>query len=317
MSRNLLAPVVQEIVHKLNNGDWGDFETAGGESYYVIGLDAWISELPGHAEAPKPRLRWAPSQLGEYTVRSGVASARPAEEYLERARRRIAEFGISRDQVDSLLAGDVSGLGKWELGDPQGERFEAFVSLLEAAALIRTTQGQRVPDSDERLIIERDRERIYLQELATKYPKIVDRSSRLEALSFRDAQLEEASRCYLYGFWRATIILSATALDTALASRVDADMLKRAEEESRRQGGGYFTALVRAAANRGLLGEQPNIGEEPRFADAARFVFQQRNAVAHRQETAGSDAAERVFDAARRVIEHLVDRESPRAENQP
>ena len=314
MSGSLLVTAVQEIVRRLNDGDWVEFETDGGEPYYIVGHDAWMNDnagMVGGRPSTKLRRRWTPSSLGDYTVRSGVAGATPAEEYLERARRRLENIGISGEQIDLFLAGDVSGFPYWELGAFGGERWEEFMTFVEAVVLVKTVQEARVLDSEDREIIERDLERIFLLELARKYPKIVNRASRLAPLSFQDAQLEEASRCYLYGFWRATITLSATALDSALASRVNPAELKKTEEEQ--EEGGHFRALVSTAADAGLLGKRPRMGEEPQFAFSARFVFDKRNSVVHKQNLPDENLAFEVSDAARRVIEHLVDNDSNRS----
>ena len=90
--------------------------------------------------------------------------------------------------------------------------------------------------------------------------------------------------------------------------------LKKSEEKLRQQeGGGYFRALVNTTADAGLLGKRPTIGQEPQFAYTARFVFEHRNSVVHKQKIPDTELAEQVFDAARRVIEYLVDNDSSRS----
>lgn len=46
--------------------------------------------------------------------------------------------------------------------------------------------------------------------------KIVDRWEQLERLPFDDPQLEEASKAFLYGFYRASVVLCASAVETEL-----------------------------------------------------------------------------------------------------
>ena len=53
----------------------------------------------------------------------------------------------------------------------------------------------------------------WLEEFAERYPKAVKRATTLEWLPFSDPQLREASRCYLYGFFRATVLIAVAALE--------------------------------------------------------------------------------------------------------
>lgn len=55
-----------------------------------------------------------------------------------------------------------------------------------------------------------------LKKLAERYPKVVKRASDFDWLSFSDLQVWEASRCYLYGFFRAAVLVAASALEDRL-----------------------------------------------------------------------------------------------------
>lgn len=61
-----------------------------------------------------------------------------------------------------------------------------------------------------------EREKSCLKQLTNKYSKIVDRWEQLQHLPFDDPQLEEVSRTFLYGFYRASVMLCASAVETQL-----------------------------------------------------------------------------------------------------
>lgn len=63
-------------------------------------------------------------------------------------------------------------------------------------------------------------QKIYLRELAQLYKRVVDRAGPLEARTFSDPQLNEASRCYLYGFFRATAVLCGATLEQNLKDAI-------------------------------------------------------------------------------------------------
>jgi hypothetical protein len=305
-----LVSALRDISRKLVDGDWTEISTRNGKSYYVIGSEAREEDLPawqGETRQADKRRPWRPSPHGEYVVRSGVAAAKPAELYLMKAQERLEKLGITEAQIRRVLDGNLAEVADWRLVDLGSETWSAFMGFLEALLLVRTARGERSLDDEERREVERDRERIYLLEIAQRYGKLVEQSAKLAPLSFRDAQLEEASRCYLYGFSRAAIVLSATALDSALAKRVAPSELRNQEVEAREKGGGYFVALIEAAVESKLLGQRPRVGELPAHAVAARMVFDNRNAVVHKGLTPDRELSERVLDGARGVIEHLVE----------
>lgn len=63
-------------------------------------------------------------------------------------------------------------------------------------------------DFEDEAEVDAAKEKMCLREICRKYEKIVDRWEKLEPLP-----LEEATRCNLYGFLRATVLLSASALE--------------------------------------------------------------------------------------------------------
>ena len=71
-------------------------------------------------------------------------------------------------------------------------------------------------DQEEAWEVDVVRQKLCLSEVATLYQKIVHKWEQLDRLTFSDPQLEEASRAYLYGCYRAAVVLSASALEKHL-----------------------------------------------------------------------------------------------------
>ncbi len=60
----------------------------------------------------------------------------------------------------------------------------------------------------------------YIRELGTMFEKVWRRLGVLELLPVGDAVLQEASRTYLYGFTKSSVLLSAAAVERALLERL-------------------------------------------------------------------------------------------------
>jgi hypothetical protein len=144
-------------------------------------------------------------------------------------------------------------------------------------------------------------QKVYLQELSRVYEKVVERAASLETLSFSDPQLSEASRCYLYGFFRGTVLLSASALETALRAAVGTSGLERVNAGRE----GFFSRLVDEAVSEGRLGKPRRVGDEPELAAYSRKIFKTRNAVAHGGYDPPSKTAEEILNIAREVVEFV------------
>src|SRR2546425_2279298 len=80
-------------------------------------------------------------------------------------------------------------------------------------------------------------QKLYIRELSQLYPGVVERASVLEVLDFPDPQLNEASRCYLYGFFRGAVVLSASALESNLRLAIGPSGVDRAERGAGRNRG--------------------------------------------------------------------------------
>lgn len=145
------------------------------------------------------------------------------------------------------------------------------------------------------------------------FPALVKRAGPLSPLPFQDAQLNEASRCYLYGFFRAAIVLSATALEVHLREaigRTGMDQVKRhlrgADETLRARG--FYRLLVEQADSQDLLGPRERMGEQPLFAQYSIEIFKERNNTAHEGYEPSAKKAGELVDMARRVIDFIEDR---------
>ena len=301
-----LASIFRRVARYLVDNDWVGFETDNGKEYFILGENAWSEEECERLgiEFRRQPKSFRPTTLGEHTIRAEVAHDQPPEDYLEVARRELESEGVKKKDIDAFV--DKGEVG-FTLGDPFGARFEAFQRLLDSMILGRVSRGDLLPDAEDRQAVESDRERLYLLELARIYPKLLDRSARLTALDFRDDQLNEASRCYLYGFWRATVVLSATALDKTLSSAIDEGAFAERVARHKKQTGRtvHFALLVKQAEEEGLLGKPTTMGEEPPYAQKALAVFDLRNRVVHDGLVPDVLQAEKGLLKARTVIEYL------------
>jgi hypothetical protein len=285
-----LPVVLRELVEGICADDWHRLSTEDqGRFYYIVGEHAAgvneadppnfnISEFPGEkpTESSKP-----PSPLAEAYVRSQIAGDHP--DYLQRARRRLEQAGVNGSIIDVFLKGK-NNLSDWprEVFLGEGEMSRAFLDFLEACRVLK--QRPLVLDRQETGEVDITREKIYLKEVCHRYEKMVDRSVELEPLPFEDPQLEEASECFLYGFYRAAVVLSAAAIETHLKAATKKEWFKQ------------YKDLVNSARWQGKLTNE--------LCESAEFVFKKRNIV-HKDDPVGHDDAQEVLVQARNVINHI------------
>jgi hypothetical protein len=100
--------------------------------------------------------------------------------------------------------------------------------------------------------------KIYLREISALYEGVTRRATSLEALTFSDPQLNEASRCFLYGFFRGTITLSASALESSLRVALGPGGVERVDKRASNRG--FFNRLVDEADSQSLLGSRTRPG---------------------------------------------------------
>jgi hypothetical protein len=191
-------------------------------------------------------------------------------------RKRFERAGISAAAIDRFIAGDAYALLDL-FGDPMLLRF------LEALRISRV--GVNL-DTEEAKEVDAAREKLCLREFVRKYAKIVDRWEQLDALPFSDQQFEEASKAYLYGFYRASDVLSAAALEQHLKRAVGKDQLD-----------GYSQLVDDAAVHLGMDGA---------WVAQAKRVFSARNKVVHSNYAPEHDEAGEVLSNARGVLTSIL-----------
>jgi hypothetical protein len=202
---------------------------------------------------------------------------------VQAARRRLTSLGVPVEKIDAFLADQWEELKTLHLGQ-HPETLAAFANLLEAAVVARGGAADDL-DSDDLRRVSRDRSKVYLRELAKKYADILRRIAQLEALEFSDPQLEEASRCYLYGFNRAAVVLAAASVETHLKRITGKDWFDK------------YKDLVDTAFWAGRL-DGPH-------REAATKVFQIRRQVVHDGVTPSIDETASSLALARSVVESL------------
>ena len=136
--------------------------------------------------------------------------------------------------------------------------------------------------------VEVGRQKWYLKELATKFQRLVNECSAHDPLDFHDPQLEEASRCFLYGFYRATIVLSAAAVE------------KHLKEATGNKKSGTYEDLVDFAFWQGKLG-----ASHEDLAGPTVVLFKKRNNVVHNNWNPPEDEAGQILGIARKAVDHL------------
>jgi hypothetical protein len=287
-----LPLVLEEIVAKLLADDWCRCLAEDGQrSYYIVGIAAHEAHVFGDEAYPISEYpRECPSDLLEEAfVRSQIP--RRYADYLPRVREDLERAGVSPAAIDRaidrIVAGEVGGEGPFEgwrwseftTPDQRVELLGRFLSVLLVSISHRRSEVVPLVD-EESLQVDVTREKLCLREVSKLYQKIVRRWEQLEPLTFHDPQLEEASRAYLYGFYRATVVLSTCALETLLRRLTGTEKIGK--------------ALVDEAQERGVLGGDA--------ADWTMQVFGVRNRVVHEGWPPEADDAKQVLGIARTIL---------------
>lgn len=290
MPRSGLPEAMVDIADRLVENDW--FQMVSDDesrSYYVIGVEDYYADLSGEVTYSGMVVNTATEAgpLGEYIARSQVAGGHP--DYLKHYRKRLEQAGGSRAAIDRFVAGDFSAFGDLNAELTDANR-QVLVDFVQAFCLIRCReQGRlfRLDDLDKEEVEEIDDRRAKLcsREIVTKYGKIVGRWEQLDALAFEDAQLEEASKTFLYGFYRASVVLCACALEQHL------------QRLAGPKGARTYTQLVEDAA--------ANYGLGTAWIEQAKEVLKLRNQVVHENHEPSHDQAGQVLSNARHVLAQI------------
>jgi hypothetical protein len=152
---------------------------------------------------------------------------------------------------------------------------------MQAWGISLSTEHLEDLDEEDKKEIEIGREKLFLREISKKYGKMVDRGAGLDPVSFNDPQLEEASRCYLYGFYRASIVLSAAAVEMHLKRCTGTEWFDT-----------YNKLVEKAKLPEGV-------------GNSAQEVFRTRRRVVHEGEEVSPDKTLLILGLAKEVINHL------------
>jgi hypothetical protein len=289
MSQHSLANVLSELVDRLVADDWCRFSTGdGSRHYYEIGFEAAHAGRTGDADfrvlewpAPNPI-----SPLAEWYSRSQVASKHP--DYAQQARRRLESLGVPSAAIDGVEQGDFDFNGwRWNDSATRDQQFEALQFFLQALNI----RGQKVSTAEidhvEQNEVDAGRQKLFLQEVAAKFRRLLDEISAHDPVDCHDPTLEEASKCFLYGFYKATIVLSAEAVDECLKKATD----KR---------DGSYRDRVKTAFCQGKLGKNYKDLGQPTEA-----LFDKRRDVVHNYWRPTEDEAGQILGMAKKVVDHL------------
>jgi hypothetical protein len=284
-----LPLVLKEIADKLLQDDWCRVSTEDqARKYYIVGCADQAADLDGEAtfsrlEFPIPTKS---SSLSQWAVRSQLADNEPAR-FLKGARKNIERAGVPPEAIDRFLAGE-DDLSDWTFRRevPADERVRLLSNFFQAARLSFPDAQSVELDSDELKEASIEREKNCLEQLTKKYSKIVDRWEQLERLPFDDPQLEEASKTFLYGFYRASVVLGASAVETQLRHIVPSAL----------DGEGAFS-LIETAKSGKLIGRD--------LADYAKGLFSFRNRVVHDNLNPSHDETKDKLGIARMLVREL------------
>lgn len=281
-----LPAVMKDVAARLVADDWCLMKSKDGErSYYIIGVGDYDAQEAAQMSGADFAIRTTTARshvgpLGEYVVRSQVA--RSQEDYLKGARRDLEQAGVLPSAIDRLLDNEMNWGELFPESVPLEKRWTLLLNFLEA---LRVAQGVTELDQEDAREVDAARQKLCLHEIAAKYRKIVNKWEQLERLPFSDPQLEEASQAYLYGFYRAAVVLSASALEKHLKRIVG-------------QGWGSYGELVEEAAVCRGLG--------PAWIAQGQDVFRERNKVVHDDCKPSPDKAREVLGNARGVLRQIL-----------
>ena len=124
-----------------------------------------------------------------------------------------------------------------------------------------------------------------------RFPKVVKRAAGFDWLPFSDPQLREAIRCYLYGFFRAAILVAVAALESRLKKIAVVERLENYER------------LVDF-----VFGDAGVCGKDAVRVSALKDLFRLRNKVAHEGAEPKREEAEGALVLVRSTIETLAQR---------
>ena len=290
-----LCDVVKEITAALLEGDWSRYKE--GKRYYYI-----IRERDHGAEIERGRvfgdmLSFHPEveTFWDWYIRAALAEEPP--DRLAAARKAVVQVGVSPQAFDEGIADCVAAsveeleaaVDPWMKRFLKNKQFDAFIAFMQALRIERVRHGHLFISEKDRPELRQALEARFLKELAERYPKAVRRATTFEWLSFSDPQLREASRCYVYGFFRAAVLIAVAAVESRLRSVCVADR--------------WTTYSNLAALAFGPAGVS---GTDETRATALKDLFDLRHEIAHLGAEPSAEDAEKALLLVRSTLEKLA-----------
>jgi hypothetical protein len=293
-----LPGILKEIVTALLDGDWVRYaDDSGDHFYYVIRNGDHTLEIKNHSSFDNLFIlgRSEAGAFEDWYIRAALAEEPP--DRLAKTRKRVIAAGISPEFFDAVIAASRSANSQEEIRKVLDEwmprlvtdKLDGLNALLEALRIDRVRQRQIFLSDSDRPSIREALEMRFLKELVERFPKVVKRASEFDWLSFSDPQVREASRCYVYGFFRAAVLVAASALEDRLKTVAGVEFLEK------------YDALVDSA-----FGVAGVCGPDPARALALKELFRLRNRIAHSGVEATQEEAARALDLVRETFESLT-----------
>ena len=289
-----LPEIAKEIVLALLDGDWARYsDDSGKHFYYIIGeRDHGIEVNDLHAFNNMLVFRkYEPDAFENWYIQAALAEEPP--DRLARARKRVVEAGVDPAFFDAVIeATDLRPILEELM--PQfvrNDNWDALITVLEAVRIERTRQRHIFVSQSDRPGLREALEARFLKELMERFPKVVKRAAGFDWLPFSDPQLREAIRCYLYGFFRAAILVAVAALESRLKKIAVVERLENYE---------WLVDFV--------FGDAGVCGKDAVRVSALKDLFRLRNKVAHEGAEPKREEAEGALVLVRSTIETLAQR---------
>ena len=298
MAPSGLADVVKEVIAALLEGDWTRYSDDTGTHFYYVFRERDHEVEVQSGECFNRLFILGAREDGafeDWYIRSALAEE-PTDR-LKAFRERVIAARVDPRFMDAIIAASRRADSQDEIANVLDEwiprigtnNVDGLSALLEALRVDRVRQKQIFIKDSDRPAIRQALEMRFLKELAERFPKVVRRASEFDWLSFSDQQVREACRCYLYGFFRAAVLVSASALEERLKRATGIQFVER-----------YELLIDRAFGSSGVC------GADPARTLALKELFKVRNQIAHNGMEASQEDAMRTLDLVRDTFEHLA-----------
>jgi hypothetical protein len=207
--------------------------------------------------------------------------------------QELSEYAATREK----LLESVEGL----CGNNTSSFFITYHSLRD---LFFKHKGHSEGLEIERALLEESLDDALTRLLLAEVPRMVSRALQLEPMSIdqrpqpdANSYLREATRCYLYGLFNASVALSRSALEYALSRKTPIELQGAPGED---------TLLRRIATARSSI-----LKSVPELCDRADAVRRSANRIIHGKACKGPEAM-RVLSDTRSIIIYLYSKKSPK-----